>query len=79
MNIWIDWKAEQFVDLRHFFYYKEPFEDAKLAGWNGEGWYYWDETQSYCHGPFKDLSEANKHREKYIKHLNNYRNLDKKK
>lgn len=33
-------------------------EDAKAAGYKGPGWYFWDETWAYCHGPFTTQSYA---------------------
>jgi len=35
----------------------EPTADAKLAGWDGPGWYFWDETV-HLHGPFGTKEEA---------------------
>ena len=33
-------------------------EDADLAGWDGPGWYFWDEAYQ-LHGPFGSKGEAN--------------------
>ena len=35
-------------------------EDAQAAGWDGPGWYFWDESWAYCHGPFSTREEASK-------------------
>lgn len=32
--------------------------DGELAGYDGPGWYFWDETQAYCHGPFGTKEDA---------------------
>lgn len=34
-------------------YLDAPWPDGKMAGYEGPGWYYWDETWAYCHGPYK--------------------------
>ena len=34
------------------------FPDANLAGWTGPGWYFWDEAQSSCIGPFGSKAEC---------------------
>lgn len=28
-------------------------------GWNGPGWYFWDESEAYCHGPYESQEAAN--------------------
>ena len=33
-------------------------EDAKRAGWDGPGWYFWDETWCTLHGPFSTFKEC---------------------
>lgn len=30
----------------------EPFENCDLAGYTSPGWYFWDETITYCYGPY---------------------------
>lgn len=37
------------------------------AGYEGPGWYFWDETWVKCYGPFNSENEAKVHLEKYIK------------
>ena len=39
-------------------YLQGDWPDARLAGWDGPGWYFWTETWSYCVGPFKTKEEA---------------------
>ena len=32
---------------------KGNFENAENRGWNGAGWYFWDEADGqYCYGPY---------------------------
>lgn len=35
-------------------------KDLRDAGYSGPGYYFWDETQSKCHGPFATRAEASK-------------------
>lgn len=46
----------------------EP-EDADLCGWSALGWYFWDETQSQCYGPFEDVVAATLAYQRYVKEL----------
>lgn len=39
-------------------YLAKPPEDADLSGWDGPGWYFWDEAYQ-LHGPFGAKEEAN--------------------
>lgn len=32
--------------------------DATMSGFTKPGWYFWDETQAYCHGPYETREEA---------------------
>lgn len=34
-------------------------------GWNGPGWYFWDESQAYCHGPYESGEVANNKLKEY--------------
>lgn len=34
------------------------FEDRDLIGWDGPGWYFWNETWTDLHGPFATLEET---------------------
>lgn len=38
-------------------------------GYDGPGWYFWDETQSNCIGPFPDVLEATDALHRYAQHL----------
>jgi hypothetical protein len=40
-------------------------------GWNGSGWYFWDETQAYCHGPYESQEKARQQLNKYVAYLDN--------
>lgn len=47
---------------KQIYYYNQLTKDNKddmiAAGWNGQGWYFWDETQAYCYGPFETEKKA---------------------
>jgi len=40
------------------------------SGWDGPGWYYWDETGSSCVGPFESAKIANEKLREYARGLN---------
>ena len=46
-----------------------PFKDADQAGFTQPGWYFWDETEAFCHGPYKTLEEAREKLDEYGKQL----------
>ena len=48
-------------------YLDKPWPDALLQGWNGLGWYFWDETQAYCYGPYPSSVAAQNALEEYAK------------
>jgi len=55
----------------------EYIEDNAENSWNlsyygfcGEGFYFWDETEACCYGPYSTRDEAQKSLEKYIERLN---------
>jgi hypothetical protein len=56
------------VDVIQYLGEKSGVEEAQ--GWNGAGWYFWDETWGYCHGPEPTFLEAHKQLQEYIKWLN---------
>lgn len=39
-------------------YLATGWEGCERDGWNGIGWYFWDETWSRCHGPYTSKQEA---------------------
>ena len=39
-------------------YFPEGKRDLVNAGWNGPGWYYWDDFLLFIHGPFCSKEEA---------------------
>jgi hypothetical protein len=53
----------------HISHIEKDWEDGKSAGWAGPGWYFWDETQSQCYGPYKTLPEAKEKLAEYVKSL----------
>ena len=40
-------------------------DGGESRGYDGEGWYFWDETWAFIHGPFATEEEA---REKYTEY-----------
>jgi hypothetical protein len=46
-----------------------PFTDCEIAGWQGAGWYFWDESDAYCHGPYTSFEEADEAMYKYALEL----------
>lgn len=45
----------------------ESNDDLIAAGYEGPGWYFWDETWAYCHGPFDTRDKANDACKEYAK------------
>lgn len=39
-------------------------------GWNGPGWYFWDESGAYCHGPYESAEITNNKLREYCVWLN---------
>lgn len=37
---------------------KQLWALGEQQGWDGPGWYFWDEVQQYCHGPFNEELDA---------------------
>jgi hypothetical protein len=48
----------------------QPFEDCYERGYSYPGWYFWDETQADCIGPFTTLSRATIELTRYCRWLN---------
>lgn len=44
--------------------------DGVDCGWNGIGWYFWDETEAWCHGPYESASVAKLKLSEYVNELN---------
>jgi len=56
--------SDETVLGKHIQHIDAPWsDDAKLAGYDGPGWYFWDETQTICHGPYdtSKIAETNLH------------------
>lgn len=47
-----------------------PFEDAAAAGYTTEGWYFWDETEAHCLGPWVSQEAAEAQLKAYAEWLN---------
>ena len=46
------------------------FEDAKFRGYEGPGWYFWDEADGqYCYGPYDSMSQAEQRLKEYCKQI----------
>ena len=46
------------------------FEDSAYRGWNGPGWYFWDEADGqFCYGPYDSSTKAELMLEKYCKEV----------
>lgn len=43
--------------------------DLEEAGYDGSGWYFWDEVEAHCHGPFSTAEEARNAMEQYAEKL----------
>ena len=56
------------------YYYDHDKEDLNNTGFSGEGWYFWDETQSRCYGPYGGYVDVWDNKNKYIKKLEESRN-----
>ena len=39
----------------------------KIQGYEGPGWYFWDESWSHCHGPYESQEKAKGEFEIYCK------------
>lgn len=39
------------------------------SGWDGSGWYFWDETWDNLHGPFSTIEDARESLTNYAKTL----------
>lgn len=44
----------------------DPTEDTKRFGWDGPGWYFFDDTEAYMHGPFASMDEAKEAERNYF-------------
>lgn len=45
-------------------------EAQRCWGYNGPGYYFWDETQAYCHGPYAQVADAVIALNHYVERLN---------
>lgn len=54
-------------------YIDQAFEDAIERGYEGPGWYFWDETSVYCYGPFQTEAEASEGELDYARALEGLR------
>lgn len=50
-------------------YISEPFPDAEISGYTSPGWYFWDEAQSHCYGPYESQGQAESALEQYASSL----------
>lgn len=57
------------VYRRHIEYIAQPWGGSVAAGYVTPGWYFWDETSAYCHGPFRSRRAAYRGLCKYARSL----------
>ena len=62
----IEWYDQQFYDECDSDAARKEFVDA---GYNGPGWYFWDETQTQCYGPYKTALKAHEESWRYAKEV----------
>lgn len=48
---------------------EEETPELVLAGWDGPGWYFVDESQANIHGPFETRAEASRAMRAYAESL----------
>jgi len=53
----------------HIHFYDTPWEGGQDQGYQGPGWYFWDETQSDCVGPYPSRRKAEEATERYGRYL----------
>ncbi len=51
-------------------HYEEAFEGAEAAGYTTPGWYFWDETEAHCLGPWATQQDAERQMVVYAEWLN---------
>jgi hypothetical protein len=47
----------------------ESQAQMKEAGYTGPGWYFWDETQSGCYGPYASALKAHQEQARYAREV----------
>lgn len=57
------------MGIAHVQFLDKPWEDCEHQGYKGPGWYFWDETDIYCHGPYVAEIIASKALDEYAYHL----------
>lgn len=61
---WIDdFRAKESDE---YFYNKEH---VMWSGYDGPGWYFWDEVQRYCYGPYPSALKAHEESMRYAKEV----------
>lgn len=48
---------------------RETFPDAEIAGYTDAGWYFWDESQAHCFGPYATEDEALAEQDRYAREI----------
>lgn len=56
----IDFQKNDWIGRRIQFIKHGDWEDSEWAGWTAPGWYFWDETDAGCVGPFTTKRKARK-------------------
>lgn len=49
---------------------EKEWKDAERSGYTTPGWYFWDETDSQCYGPFDSETVTEQQRDLYFENLN---------
>jgi hypothetical protein len=50
---------------RHVEFLAAEFENSEMAGYTSPGWYFWDEAQTGCYGPYASRFIAEQKLEEY--------------
>lgn len=57
------------MGIAHVQYIDKPWQDCEHYGYRGPGWYFWDETDAYCYGPYVAEIIASKALDEYAYQL----------
>jgi len=54
----------------YYYAHGKDWHDADAQGFDGPGWYFWDETESQCYGPYETKELAELKLQEYAEWLN---------
>ena len=66
LNILVPWRVEKTPGVE-FLCLTDLFADR--IGFDGPGWYHWDESWTHCHGPYRTGAEAARALRRYAESL----------